>query len=209
MGGSDDTDFRVRSAYQRSSAAGEVVFEEGDPGDRLYVVQSGQVELIREGSGGPRRAGLAGPGDFFGELEVVLGRPRACRAVVVRDAALLEIDRETVESMCFEQPEIAVRMLRSLGARLIEAESRLAALGENDLLRPVVRALVRRAEPDPERGMRVPIDLRGLSEGAGLSMLETHRALQPLFTRRLLRLVDDRLIVPDLEALSACLDAPD
>jgi CRP-like cAMP-binding protein len=111
--------------------------------------------------------------------------------------------------MCLEQPAIAIRLLRVVVSRLIEAERRLAALGVDDLLRPVIRGLVRRAEPDSEHGVRIPTTLRLLAEDAGLSMFEAHRALHQLLDRKLVRLVDDCLYTRDLESLSACLDAPD
>jgi CRP-like cAMP-binding protein len=208
----EDTAFRVRTSYERIFEAGETVFDEGDPGDRLYVIQSGEVELAREGAGGHRVVARLGPGDFFGELSVVLGRPRSTRATAAKKSRVLELDRDTLEAMCLAQPEIAIRMIRILVSRLIEAERRLAMLGVDDLLRPVVRALVRGAKPQQRNGgagFRVTTNLRGLAEQAGLSMLEAHRALHQLFDRKLLQLEDDGLLVPDLEVLSGCLDASD
>jgi CRP-like cAMP-binding protein len=112
--------------------------------------------------------------------------------------------------MCLGQPEIALRMIRILVARLVEAEGRLAALGVDDLLRPVVRTLVRDAQPvEKGEGFRVTTTLRRLAEDAGLSMLEAHRALHQLLDRKLCAVLDDGLIVPDLETLSAALDSAD
>jgi len=68
--------------------------------------------------------------------------------------------------------------------------------------------LVRRAEGGPE-GARIPTTLRGLASDAGLSLLETHRALQQLLERKLVRFSEDVLVSPDLDALSACLDGVD
>lgn len=202
----EDTDFRIRNSYQRTLALGETVFDQGDPGDRLYVIQSGEIELTREAPAGQRVVARLGPGDFFGELSVVLGERRSTRAVAVSTTRVLELDRDTLESMCLAQPEIAIRMIRVLVARLIEAERRLALLGVDDLLRPMVRALVRRAEPENGH-LRIATSLRRLCQETGLSMLEAHRALHQLFDRKLVRLVDDALITPDLDALNACLDA--
>ena len=210
-----DTAFRVREAYGRELSPGETVFDEGDSGDNLYVIQAGEIELVREGRSGHRVVARLGPGDFFGELSLLGGQRRTTRAVAVRRTRVLELDRTTLESMCLAQPEIAIRLIRILVSRLIEAERRLASMGVDDLLRPVVRALVRSAEADPDadksgkKAFRVPINLRGLSDQSGLSMLEAHRALHQLFDQKLLRLVDDALIVPDLEALSGCLDQAD
>jgi CRP/FNR family cyclic AMP-dependent transcriptional regulator len=203
----DTTAFRICSTYQRTLAPGETVFDAGDAGDKLYIIQSGEIEIAREDADDQRVVARLGPGDFFGELGVVLGRPCVTRAVAVRSTRLLELDRETLESMCLEQPAIAIRLLRVVVSRLIEAERRLAALGVDDLLRPVVRGLLRRAEPDPERGIRIPTTLRGLAEDAGLSMFQTHRALHQLIDRNLVRLEDDCLFTSDLDSLSAAVDA--
>ncbi len=206
---SKDGGAAVRSLYQRPVAAGEIIFDEGDSGDRFFVIQSGEVELTREGRGGHRVVARLGAGDFFGELGVVLGERRGARAVAVRKTTLLNLDGSTFEDMCRAEPEIAMRMIRVLVSRLIDCERRLAVLGADDLLRPVVRALTRRAEPSDQQGMRVPLTLRGLAEESGLSLVEAHRALHQLLDRKLVHLIDDTLFTPDLEALSACLDEPD
>jgi CRP-like cAMP-binding protein len=176
------------------------------------VIRAGEIELIREGEAGHRTVARLGPGDFFGELAVVTGRPYSTRAVAVTATRVLELDRETLEAMCVAQPEIAIRMIRVLVSRLIEAERRLAILGADDLLGPVVRALLYRAQPasnEPGSGFRVVTTLRRLAESAGISMLEAHRALHQLFDRMLLQLAEDGIRVPDLEALAACLDLPE
>lgn len=210
MNAGEDTAIRVRSTYQREFAPGQLVVGEGEREDHLFVIQSGEIELLREGPGGQRSAARLGPGDFFGELGVVLGERLPLRAVAVKPTRLLQLDRETLEAMCLAQPEIAIRMIRVLVSRLIEAERRLAALGMEDRLRPLVRSLVRHAQPGAEggRGARIPTSLRKLAEETGLSMLETHRALHHLLDRKLVQLVDDCLVAPDLDGLSGCLDAP-
>jgi CRP-like cAMP-binding protein len=201
----EDTAARMHSSYQRSLAPGEVVFDEGDPADRLYVIRSGEVELVRENAQRQRTVARLGPGDFFGELGVVLGEPRSARAIAVSQTRLIALDRDTLEAMIVDQPEIAIRMIRVLVSRLIEAERRLSLLGVDDLLRPVVRALMRHASQDG-KGLRTQVKLREIAASAGLSMLEAHRALHQLIDRELVQLANDELIVADREALLASLD---
>jgi CRP/FNR family transcriptional regulator, cyclic AMP receptor protein len=201
-----DTGFRVRSAFERNFRSGETIFDEGQPGEALFVVQAGQVELIRDAEGGGRVISRHGPGEFFGEMSVLLGRTRMARAVAVSDTRLLQLDARTFEAMCVEQPEIAIRVIQRLAARMTHLEQRLAALGADDLLRPVVRVLVRRAVRRREAG-RVETTLRDLAGEAGLSLVEAHRALGNLMDQRLVRLSEDALVIPDVEALSAALDS--
>ena len=189
---------------------GETVFDEGDRGDHLYVIQSGEIELVRETASQQRVVARLGPGDFFGELGVVLGEPRSSRAVAVNTTRVIALDRDTLESMCMDQPAIAIRMLRVLVSRLIEAERRLAALGVDDLLRPVVRALLRHAAPaESGKGMRISLNLEGLAGEAGLPMQTAYRALHLLIDRKLVKLIDGCVHTSDLEALSAVVDAPE
>ena len=202
MAPESETSVRVTSAHQRVLAPGEVVFEQGEAGDELFVVHAGEIELTRRAPGGPRRVARYGPGEFFGELSAVQGARRTARAAAVGAATVLRLDRETLEAMCVSQPEIALRLIRGMAARLLDAERRLARIDADEVLRPLVQALVRAAEPDAQHGSRIPLTLRGLAESAGLGMLEAHHALQLLFERGALSLVDACLVAPDLARLS-------
>lgn len=208
MSAIENTQVQVQRHYERVIPAGQVIFERGDPGDVLFVVHSGTVELSRATAESRKVLARLGPGEFFGEMSVVVGEPRTARAEAITECRLLELDAETFEAMCVDRPEIAIRVIRRLTARLIESDRRLAALGVDELLRPVVRALVRHAEPDPEHGTRVATSLRTLSSESGLSMLDTHRALQQLLDQKLVRLADDVLVASDLDGLNACIDVP-
>ena len=206
-GTGEDTGFRIRRAFERNFAAGESVFEPGQPGDALFVVQSGQIEIRRRTGGDDRVVARHGPGEFFGEMGVLLGRDRKHQALAITDSRLLQLDGSTFEAMCVEQPEIAIRVIQRLASRTIELEQRLAALGVDDLLRPVVRVLVRHAGEDSTE--RIQTTLRTLAEEAGLPMLAVHQGLNQLMDQKLVKLIDDELVVPDLEALSASLDTED
>ena len=200
------TEVKVRRYYQRTLSPGEVVYDAGDPSQQLYVIQSGEVELIRDTDAKQRVVARLGPGDFFGELGLVAGERRTSKAVAVNTTRLIALDRETLEAMCLDQPVIAIRLIRVLVARLIESERRLAALGVDDLMRPVVRSLLRLGARQGETGMRIESKLAVIAESAGLSMLEVHRALHQLFDRKLANLEDDVLHIPDCEALSEFLE---
>lgn len=203
----EDAASRELVSYQRRLAPGEIIFDEGDPGDRLYVIQSGEVELSRRSPQQQRVVARLGAGDFFGELGVVSGGQRTTRAVAVSTTRVIALDRATLEAMCLDQPAIAIRLIRVLASRLVEAERRLALLGVDGLLRPIVCALFRHAEPADGGGLRVAAHLREIASSAGLSMLEAHRGLHELLERKLALLADDVLTIPDREALNALLES--
>lgn len=195
----------VQEAFQRHLEDGELVFDEGDEGTDLYFVQAGRIEISRSGIAGPRVIACLGPGDFFGEMSVVLGETQTARAVASGPTELLAIDGETLEAMCMERPEIGVRMIQRLAHRLIRAERRLAALGLDELVGPLVRYLALQPVGENEKELRLRITLRDLAADCALSMEEAHQALHRLMDQKLVRLVEDELVAPDRAALSTAL----
>jgi CRP/FNR family transcriptional regulator len=203
----DNTTSGVRRAFLRTVRAGQALFEIGDPGEPLFVVQAGEVALLEPGPGGASRViARLGPGDPVGETDAVLGRARSARAVAVTDGRLLQLDRETFREMCLARPEIALRIVERLAQRAADLERRLGVLGMNDLVRPVVRGLLRHLPADAADAVRLPLSLRAIAESAGLSLRDAHRGLSELFDRKLVRLVEDALVVPDPRELAACLE---
>ncbi len=181
--------------------SGGVVFEEGEEGGSLYFVRSGEVELARRGAAGALPVARLGKGEFFGEQGVLVPGPRRSRAVVVRDAELLEVGAGAFERMCLERPDIAVRIARGLAARAQGLEQRLAGVEGEDAVRALARTLVRLSRSESEEAV-VEGTLRSLALEAGLGLLEAHHALQQLVERKQVRLVDDVLRISDPEALS-------
>ncbi|HOS94130.1 MAG TPA: sigma 54-interacting transcriptional regulator, partial [Armatimonadota bacterium] len=86
----------ARGASWRPVAAGEVVVEAGDPGDALYVINDGTVEiLVRTADGiAPTRVATLGPGECFGEMALLTGEPRSATVRALTDTTLLRVASE-------------------------------------------------------------------------------------------------------------------
>jgi CRP/FNR family cyclic AMP-dependent transcriptional regulator len=199
----EDVLARVLHAHERILREGEALFQSGDPSGAVYIVQSGSIELQVVGpKQPPRLVGRAGPGDTVGEVDTLLDRPRVAHAVAVQAARVLELDRDIFQAMCQERPEIAWRLLTRSARHIEGLERRLAALGMEDLVRPLVGALLDRARQGSD-GLRAETSLRSLADAAGLSIRDAHHALHDLFERKLIRLQEDVLVIPDADALRA------
>ncbi len=101
--------------------AGDRVFEEGQTGNEMFIIQTGKVEILAEADGEEHRLALLEEGDFFGEMAILEDLPRTAAARAVTDCALVRIDRGTFDQLVKNDPEIAIRMLRKLSFRLREA----------------------------------------------------------------------------------------
>src|SRR3954464_6951020 len=74
---------------------GMVLFQAGDPGESLFVVRKGEIELfIKDTAGQKIVLGIVGPGDIFGELALLDSGSRTATAVALEDSELLELDRD-------------------------------------------------------------------------------------------------------------------
>ncbi len=101
--------------------AGDRVFEEGQPGNEMFIIQTGQVEILIKIDGEEHRLTLLEEGDFFGEMAILEDLPRTAAARAATDCTLVRIDRGTFDQLVKNDPEIAIRMLRKLSFRLREA----------------------------------------------------------------------------------------
>ena len=107
---------------------GDFIFREGQEGDEMYIVQSGQV-AIRKTIGNKRTTvNVLEKGDFFGEMSVLERLPRTADAEVVEDAGVITINSATFGEMIRSNPEIAVRMLRKYSMRMREYSEQLEKL---------------------------------------------------------------------------------
>ena len=123
-----------RPYTERRRSAGEWIFEEGSLGTAMYIVQEGEVEIVKDvGGQEDRQLAMLEKGDFFGEMALLEGLPRAAGARALSDVRLLEIDGATFDKMLRDNPEIAVRMMRKLSRRLRETDALLRELGAPSL----------------------------------------------------------------------------
>jgi signal transduction histidine kinase len=125
-------------AQERSFAAGQEIFREGAPGDGVYFVKSGLVE-ISGGTGARRIFSRLGPGEFFGEMAVIELQPRSAAAIAAENTEVFFLPRGEMLVFIQHSPALAFALLQQISHRLrefnhlhvreiVEAE-RLATIG--------------------------------------------------------------------------------
>lgn len=97
---------------------GELVFAEGDFGDRMYVIESGQVKVTSERNGSEKIFSYLNPGNFFGETALLTGEPRNASIRVVIDSDLISLGRQELQELVEGYPSIAVEISRELSRRI-------------------------------------------------------------------------------------------
>jgi NTE family protein len=113
-----------------SFSRGDVVFRKGEPSGSMYLVRSGQVDVVLEGDMTPHadQEPLAslGPGSFVGELGLLLDEPRSATLLAGTDSELLGLSRSDLDDLLDRYPAIALDLSRELGRRLVATNRRIA-----------------------------------------------------------------------------------
>lgn len=111
--------FLAQRAVQRHYSSGEIVFGEGEPCAGLYVVQSGHVRIFKTSVNGREQVlNIDGPGSSVAELPVFDGGNYPASVAAVDDATLLFVSKQDFQSLCLAHPQVALKVLRVVGARL-------------------------------------------------------------------------------------------
>ena len=107
---------------------GETLFVQGEPGDEMYIIVSGEVRvLVDTGDGREVEVARRKPGEYVGEMAIISREPRNASLVAAGDVRMLCIDQKSFESLLRERPEISLAVMRVLCARLKEQSAARAA----------------------------------------------------------------------------------
>lgn len=187
---------------------GEVLFQEGDSGDRLYVVLDGKVKLGRSSVDGRESlVAVMGPGQMFGELSLFDPGPRSTTVTAVTDAAFASLSHEDLLSWLEGRPAVALGLLSQLAARLRRSNDVVADLVFSDVPGRVAKQLMDlsdrfgRAADD---GIHVHHDLtqEELAQLVGASRETVNKALADFASRGWVRLEPRSVVIMDMERLS-------
>jgi signal transduction histidine kinase len=131
----EDLERLCRGARRVSVEPGQVVMEQGTPGDGLYIVVDGELEVIRAAEDGVVPLATRGPGEFVGEMSLLERAPRTATVRALTAAELVVIEPAEFQELIATSPHAATTVLRLMAGRLRSTEAslmeqaRLASLG--------------------------------------------------------------------------------
>src|SRR5687768_261341 len=111
-----------------SFSQGERIFSQGDLGTEMFIVQEGEVEIIKHIGSESHTLSRLEKGDFFGEMALLEALPRTADAVALTDVRVVAINGSRFDEMLRKNPEVAVRIIRKYSKRLREANTLLEKL---------------------------------------------------------------------------------
>lgn len=178
------SDKELIGALTRRYPAGAILFEENDPGSRMFVIRTGRVRIYRRMGENEMVLATLAPGDFFGEMALLESLPRSANAQAMEACELIEVDGETFEQMIRTNAEIAVRMMRKLASRVRELDTRLQNLLLDSGVGRAIEVLRWLSPRGKREGDYARLDAStvhiGIAAQAGISPNEVHGVLERL-----------------------------
>jgi len=204
----DDLRALVKSGREISFRKGETIFRQDDPGDALYVVFEGSVQ-ITFGSVDGREITLAilGPGECFGDLALLDGRPRSAGAVAANAARTFVIARDAFVRWLDERPAAARSLLETLSLRLRQKDESLSDFSLLDLSHRLAKRLADLAAIDPAGkargtgGIGVAVTQSEIAALLGVSRQSVNKELKKFESRGWITLSRGAVSVRDAPAL--------
>lgn len=121
----EDLRFVAQAMEIKEFFSGDCIFEINDQGDHLYILVSGKVGIsLSAGKDSGNYIASLGPGDTFGEMNLLDDHPRSASAYVLENSTVLSLEKTRLKGLIQSYPEISIGMLRSLSLRLREANAR-------------------------------------------------------------------------------------
>jgi CRP-like cAMP-binding protein len=198
----------VKQLHPSEFRSGQIIFNQGDPGDRVFFVIVGRVKLTLRGPADRSNLrAIMGPTDIFGELAVFDPGPRTCTATAITAVRTMWLDRATLRGWMACQPAIADRLLQVLARRLRDTDGELVELVSSDVAARVARQLVllaRRFGAYEGDALRVVHELSQdeMAQLVGADRVTVNKALRG-FTARGWIVVEGRsVLIVDVEALT-------
>jgi CRP/FNR family transcriptional regulator, cyclic AMP receptor protein len=201
--------FLVQRAVPRHYAPGEIVFGEGESCSGLYVVESGHVRIFKSSVAGREHVlSIDGPGSSIAELPVFDGGNYPASVAALDEATLLFISKQDFQALCLTHPQVALKVLRVVGARLRRLVGIIEELSFTTVRHRLASFLLRQAQKEGKRtedGVEVslPASNQELASQIGTVRELVSRNLSRLQAQGLLHVEGRSIVIRDLKALEA------
>ena len=205
----EELDELVPLVVKRRLRKDTVVFHEGDPGSAFYLVKTGRVKIYKSSAYGREQVlSILGDGQIFGDVPTFDGGPYPATAATMTEAEIYLIRREDFQGILRRHPEIALKVIRVLGARLRQSMELIRDLSFKQVPHRLAGLLLKLSgEYGKETGagllIELPLSRQELADIVGTSRETVTRELKKMEKAGIIGLNRRRITVIDTKRLKA------
>jgi CRP/FNR family cyclic AMP-dependent transcriptional regulator len=179
----DDDETRALAALfrERSFPRGSIIVTQGDPGDAMFVIVSGQIKVaVFAEDGREVILSVQSSGGFFGEMALLDDEPRSAHVIAMTDASLLQLRREDFQARLRSSAELGVGLLRELSRRLRRADETIASMALLDVNGRIAHLLLELAREEDGRRITRRLTHATIAQMVGASRETVSRTMRTL-----------------------------
>jgi CRP/FNR family transcriptional regulator len=195
-----------RRALPRHYSAGAIVFSECEPCTGLYIVQAGQIRIFKSSAAGREQVlGVEGPGSSVAELPVFDGGNYPASVAAITDATLLFVSKQDFHAVCLAHPQVALKVLRVVGARLRRLVGIIEELSFTTVRHRLAAFLLRQSPDGARKGTRItlPASNQELAAQIGTVRELVSRNLSRFQSQGFISLEGRTVVIEDVKGLEA------
>ena len=199
------------SRFAKTYEPGSVIISEYEPGDCFYLIQTGQVQLVKCVNSAKKNLDILMPSEFFGEMAILENSPRSATCVAIDQVEVLEFSKENFEILISGNPQIALMLLKLFCKRIYDQKRRFKILCIHDLQARIGDVFLMFDEMNPsqnpnERSRRFNLTIQDLSHWAGLPVDTVREEINKFVEKRKIEVFDNYLIVNNIVDLRRTVD---
>lgn len=189
--------------FAKTYEPGQVIISEYEPGDCFYLIQSGNVQLVKCVNGTSKNLDILKPGEFFGEMAILDNSPRSATCMAVGNVKCLEFNKENFELLITGNPQMALLLLKLFCKRIYDQKRRYRILVVKDLQARIADVFLMLDEMNPvsneaEKQRRFNVSISDLAHWAGLSSDVTRDEVNKMVSQRKIEIYENYIIVNNI-----------
>lgn len=195
-------DFSSFSRFAKIYEKGDVIFSEFEKGDTFYLIQSGQVQLVKIVNGIEKNLDILKASEIFGEMAILENSPRSATAIALDQVKVLEFNKENFEVLMTGNPAIAMKLLKLFVKRIYTQKRRFMVLTLGDLQARVGDVFIMLYQTMQTSGhgetVEIAVTKEDVAHWAGLPVDIVQDELNKFVDQRKIEIYDDRIIVKNI-----------
>ena len=192
--------------FQKEYESGQVIICEFEPGDSFYLVQSGEVQLVKYVNGSMSKLDILKPGEFFGEMAILDNSPRSATCMAAGAVQCLEFNKENFKVLITGNPQIAIILLKLFCKRIYDQKRRVRILTIRDPLTRIYDVFcmyddMGLSTRSIEKSRSFNIKAQDIVQWTGLPAEKVQEELDKLSAKKKLQIYDGYMVVSNIEEM--------
>ncbi|MCP4162581.1 MAG: Crp/Fnr family transcriptional regulator [Deltaproteobacteria bacterium] len=208
-------DLSVFERFAVTYQPGDIIFCEYEPGDSFYLIQSGQVKIVKIFGNIEKTVDILNPGEFFGEMALLEEAPRSASIIAVEQCKLLEFNKTNFEILMKGNPQMALKLLRLFAKRIYDQKRRFMILTLDELDAKIMDVFIMLFDngnyisEDKDTSGKVIFNnsIDDIAHWAGISPDKCQPVLHNLSTQRKIEIDGDRIIIKNINEFRRQVDS--